>query len=83
MERFQHESSLTSFGENRILHKDFRGVHQIMKQPTTFFILFQYPSMNFNRNNVKIPIKKIGSKFEKKKLGAPLAFFSIFSSFFF
>jgi len=77
MVEFRHESLLCSFGENCLKHSRFWGVLSNSEANSNLFIVFQYPSMNFNRNRFKIQIKKIVQK-SKKRQGVLLAFFRIF-----
>jgi len=51
---FRHESLLSSFGENRIFRSNFWGVQLNYEATGYVFILFYYPSMNSNRNNLQI-----------------------------
>jgi len=45
---------LSTFGENHLLYSHFRGVQSNYEATGNAFILFQYPSMNSNCNNLKI-----------------------------
>jgi len=43
MAGFQHESLPSPFGENRVLHRIFGALNQIMTQPATFLLFFNIP----------------------------------------
>jgi len=56
----------------------FGAFNQILKQPAVFLIFFLFPSMNFNRKNPRIQIKKFWLKIEKKiKQGVKFIFFKL------
>ena len=48
-------------------------------QSAQFLFFLSIPSMKINRNNLKIQIKILGQKIEKKARGLPLAFFHFFA----
>jgi len=56
-------AQLTS--ESRIISSHFWGVQSNYDATGNVFILFVYPSMNSNRNNLKIQIKIFEPKIEK------------------
>jgi len=77
MAYFRQESLLSSFGENHPLHSRFQGFQSNYEATGNVFDHSYYPSINLNLSQLKIQIKKIEQKIEKKQ-GVPLASFSNF-----
>jgi len=61
---FPH-GTVTSAGIN-ILNRVFGQTNQIMKQRPSVFSLFKYPSINYDRNNLKFQKYNFGQKLKKK-----------------
>jgi len=62
-------------GQNRVLHSHFCGVQSNLEATGNVFNHFQDPSIDFNRNNLKIQIKILERNIEKN-LAVLLPFFN-------